>query len=163
MINEKFYKDKVDWHEISFSQQQELSENFIREFEDKVDWFFISCSQKLSENFIREFRDKVDWWGISRYQIISKNFIKEFRYDFWRIRWLKTFISRVLSFIGFINKVYSVKIDRIKYKKRHKKNKYSDKPSLLHKWARQNIIYFKRKPLRGLGLSQFIYRWIGKV
>ncbi len=31
------------------------------------------------------------------------------------------------------------------------------------RWAMKNIIYFKRKPLKGLGLSQFIYRKIGKV
>ena len=32
----------------------------IEEFKDKVDWFNISCSQKLSLDFIREFKDKVD-------------------------------------------------------------------------------------------------------
>ena len=32
-----------------------MSEDFIREFKDKVNWSYISYSQKLSEDFIREF------------------------------------------------------------------------------------------------------------
>ena len=30
--------------------------------EDKVNWKGISCYQTLSEDFIREFKDKVDWY-----------------------------------------------------------------------------------------------------
>ena len=41
--------------------QKPLSEDFIREFKNKVDWNWISVKQKLSENFIREFKDKVSW------------------------------------------------------------------------------------------------------
>ncbi len=46
---------------------QKLSENFIREFKDKVNWYNISYSQKLSENFIREFKDNVNWNSISQF------------------------------------------------------------------------------------------------
>ena len=60
---------------ISCSNQ----ENFIREFQDKVDWIEISYNQKLSENFIREFQDKVDWYIIYQCQKLSNNFIKEFK------------------------------------------------------------------------------------
>jgi len=41
-------------------------------------WPYISSNQKLSEHFIREFQDKVNWWGISYYQKLSKDFINEF-------------------------------------------------------------------------------------
>ena len=44
---------------------QELSENFIHEFKNKVNWFNISVYQKLSENFILEFDNKVNWHYIS--------------------------------------------------------------------------------------------------
>ena len=71
------FQDKVDWDEISCNQ--ELSEDFIREFQDKVDWIEISYNQKLSENFIREFQDKVDWYIIYQCQKLSNNFIKEFK------------------------------------------------------------------------------------
>jgi len=71
------FEDKVDWEWIS--QYQKLSEEFIREFEDKVYWSWISEYQKLSEEFIREFKDEVDWYRVSVYQKLSKEFIREFK------------------------------------------------------------------------------------
>ena len=71
------FQDKVYWPCICVFQ--ELSENFIHEFQDKVDWRYISENQKLSENFIHEFQDKVDWHYISAYQKLSENFIHEFQ------------------------------------------------------------------------------------
>ena len=65
------------WKEISMSQK--LSEDFIREFQDKVNWDRISRCQKLSEDFIREFQDKVKWGWISMYQNLSEDFIREFQ------------------------------------------------------------------------------------
>ena len=79
-LSEEFireFQDKIDWYNISIYQK--LSENFIREFQDKVDWFYISKYQKLSEEFIREFQDKIDWYNIFKYQKLSENFIREFQ------------------------------------------------------------------------------------
>ena len=58
-----------------------LPEDFIREFQDRVDWRYISEYQKLSEDFIREFKDRVYWRYISKYQVCSKKFLKEFGYE----------------------------------------------------------------------------------
>ena len=58
----------------------QLTEEYIREFQDKVDWKSISWRQKLSEEFIREFQDKVYWKYISCDQKLSEEFIKEFYY-----------------------------------------------------------------------------------
>ena len=71
------FKDKVDWYYISVYQN--LSEDFIREFQDKVNWNAISEYQRLSEAFIREFQDKVNWSSISARQKISEDFIREFQ------------------------------------------------------------------------------------
>ena len=49
---------------------------------DNVNWGYISIYQKLSENFIREFENKVVWHRISEYQTLSENFIREFKYKF---------------------------------------------------------------------------------
>jgi hypothetical protein len=38
---------------------QKLSEEFIKEFKNEVDWDFISKYQKLSEEFIKEFKNEV--------------------------------------------------------------------------------------------------------
>ena len=71
------FKDRVHWDYIF--RYQKLSENFIREFKDRVSWYFICIHQKLSEDFIREFKDKVDWGYIAIYQKLSENFIREFK------------------------------------------------------------------------------------
>jgi hypothetical protein len=63
MLYNKDNINDIDWLDVSVNQ--ELSENFMREFQDKVDWGIISAQQNLSEDFIREFQDKVDWDNIS--------------------------------------------------------------------------------------------------
>ena len=70
------FKDKVTWCNIS--EYQSLSEDFIREFKDRVSWTCISGYHRLSEDFIREFKDRVDWACISAYQHLSEDFIREF-------------------------------------------------------------------------------------
>lgn len=66
------------WQNI-ISEDPNLSEDFIREFHDRMWWWKICWHSKLSENFIREFRDKVDWAYISRYQRFTSNFYSEFK------------------------------------------------------------------------------------
>ena len=44
---------------ITEVMHKKLSEEFIKEFQDKVDWHKISEYQKLSEEFIKEFKDKI--------------------------------------------------------------------------------------------------------
>ena len=73
----KQFQDKVDWNYISMYQK--LSEQFIEQFKEKVDWIYISKHQKLSEQFIEQFQDKVDWIYISMYQKLSEQFIEQFQ------------------------------------------------------------------------------------
>lgn len=70
------FKDKVNWNYIGFYQK--LSEEFIKRNIDKLDLCVISAYQKLSEPFIKEFADKVSWKNISYCQKLSKDFIREF-------------------------------------------------------------------------------------
>ena len=58
---------------------KKLAEKFIREFKDRVDWYWVSGYQTLSEEFIREMKDYVDWSGVSLCQRLSENFIREFK------------------------------------------------------------------------------------
>ena len=78
MYTEEYIRNnpnKVNWDYISISQK--LSENFIKEFEDKINWYVISYNQILPEDFIREFQNKLDWRAVSRNQKLSESFIKE--------------------------------------------------------------------------------------
>lgn len=71
------FQDELNWSAICIHQK--LSEYFIREFQDKVDWFWICRHQKLSEDFIRDFQDKVNWIQVSICQNLSEEFIREFQ------------------------------------------------------------------------------------
>ena len=85
---EKYYDPAFDWNDYTFYLDNNLSEDFIREFQDKVDWLYISKFQTLSEDFIREFKDKVWWRNIFVEQKLSEDFILEFKdeayaYNYW--------------------------------------------------------------------------------
>ena len=75
LILRRYSRD--EWKKIS--EHQKLSEDFIREFKDKVKWVLISWYQTLSGDFIREFKDNVNWYNISWYQTLSDEFIREFK------------------------------------------------------------------------------------
>ena len=66
-----------DWVAISYDVAI-LNKNFIREFQNYINWGVISWHKTLSEEFIREFQDKVNWYYISCYQRLSKEFVIEF-------------------------------------------------------------------------------------
>ena len=72
------HADKVNWDYISIYQN--LSENFIEKHQDKVNWLYITIHQKLSENFIEKHQDKVNWFGITMLQNLSEDFIER-NYD----------------------------------------------------------------------------------
>ena len=56
---------------------QKLSESFIEN--NKKNWKLISRYQELSEEFIDKYSDRVYWDLISQYQQLSKEFIKKYR------------------------------------------------------------------------------------
>ena len=99
------FQDKIYWHYIS--EYQKLSENFIREFQDKVNWTYISERQNLSEEFIREFQGKVDWNCISCYQKLSENFIREFQN---KVNW--NYISKYQKLSPEFIKEFDLNIDK---------------------------------------------------
>ena len=98
----KTSQKEINWIKVS-KNPKKLSEDFIREFQDKVDWGKISCNQILSEDFIREFKDKVDWWWISHYQTLSEDFIREFKNQ---VNWRLIYEYQILS-ENFIREFYS--------------------------------------------------------
>ncbi len=64
---------------VLYIRYQKLSENFIREFQDKVNWYNISIIKNYQKISSIEFKDKVNWNDISKYQKLSENFIREFQ------------------------------------------------------------------------------------
>jgi len=90
------FQDKLDWSNISYYQK--LSESIIREFKDKVNWFYITFYQILSESFIIEFKDKVNWQNISQNQKLSEELIREFK-DQVNWYWISSFQKLSEEFI----------------------------------------------------------------
>jgi len=78
IANQQVAKANYDKLNTSLYFQYILSEDFIREFEDRISWSWVSIEQNLSEDFIREFQHKVNWHNISFAQKLSKEFIIEF-------------------------------------------------------------------------------------
>lgn len=54
---------------------QNLSENFIREFQDKVDWVEISQNQRFGKEFATQFQNKLEWSYVISRQIFDFDFL----------------------------------------------------------------------------------------
>jgi len=73
---------------------------------DRTDWDHIIIVLKPTELFIREFRNKLNWYYVSKYQILSEAFIDEFNeHIYWEILYYKGIYSN-----NFIDK-YSTKLN----------------------------------------------------
>ena len=55
---------------------------FIQINNKVVNWVDVYYNYKLSENFIIEFKNKIDWWCILNYQKLSEKFKEEFKNKF---------------------------------------------------------------------------------
>jgi len=95
-INEISPKTLVEWYNVTLSNletiqnkldsandlvclqisQMALSDDFIRDFQDKLNWSWITANHPLKENFIEEFKDFVDWDAVSQHQNLSEEFIR---------------------------------------------------------------------------------------
>lgn len=79
-VSESFIREYQDYitNWEKFWTYFKASEQFIKECPHKC-WYEISKYQKLSERFIHEYRDQVDWDRISEFQKLSKEFCYEHR------------------------------------------------------------------------------------
>lgn len=77
------YIDNFGW--IALSMEQELSQNFIRNFRKKVDWTAFDYNKPIfTLSFIREMEEYVCWNAIFEFKKdIDKDFEKEFYNKIW--------------------------------------------------------------------------------
>lgn len=69
-------KRSIPWNQIC--QEEQLSEQFIKENLDQVNWKLISRFQTLSEGFIRKYRGRLFWNDIIQAQKLSETFIETY-------------------------------------------------------------------------------------
>jgi hypothetical protein len=68
-----------DWlHGIS-EQNHLLTEDFVREFQDQLNWLTITSCAKLSEAFIVEFAQKISGRWVAVCQNVSEDFIRQYQ------------------------------------------------------------------------------------
>lgn len=67
-----------DWI-FQISQYVKLSENFMRNYKNDLDWNRLSAHQIMSESFIIEFEHLINWDIISNKQTLSTNFISIYK------------------------------------------------------------------------------------
>ena len=80
----------IDWNKIS---NEKLSEDFVREFQDKVSWRNIFLTGEFTDEFIDEFSDKVPWSYISQKRSPSIKLYSKYRS---RVNWASIY-NHVLS------------------------------------------------------------------
>ncbi len=79
-----------------------LSEDFIREFQDKLDWRKIFLYQIPSEDFVEEFKDKLDWEDLiisDKYEKHSKNKRKKNTMPTWYERKIEPTVRDVVKLL----------------------------------------------------------------
>lgn len=62
--DESFIREIIECEEFNWllvSQFQKLSNDFIREFADKLEWNLIASCQKIDFNLVKEFKNKLNW------------------------------------------------------------------------------------------------------
>ena len=74
----------------------EMTEEFIDQNKDLVNWNYISANQTLSEPFIEKYADRVNWNYISDHQTLSEPFIEKYA-D--RVNWELIFLYKNIFFI----------------------------------------------------------------
>ena len=75
----KHYKKIIlNYNWLNDVYKYKLTEKFIEDFQDKLDWYYISFSQKLSCDFMRKFKNKIYWPFISKTQQFDRDFINDF-------------------------------------------------------------------------------------
>ena len=85
----------------------------IEDFLNRVNWVLLSTNYKVSENFIREFHDRVSWWEIFAYQKLSLSFREEFAYKKYPIKLI--FPTSEVKVIDMYERLNKVSLDKPYY------------------------------------------------
>lgn len=72
------FADNINWRVLSGSENLVLSDEFLEEFSDKIVWPWISSYKRLELRDLRRWKNKLYWEGICRNQKLSEEAIREF-------------------------------------------------------------------------------------
>lgn len=75
----RIYQHRVVW--ASVLRKSQYPESFLREMVPNFHdcWFIVCKYQRLSEAFIHDYADRVDWEYVQKYQHVSREFLQRHR------------------------------------------------------------------------------------
>lgn len=96
-VSERFIIKHVgdrQWYWDIISMNQPLTEGFIEDHADKINWGRLGVKYELTEKFLKRHMDKLNWNIISKYQALSNGFIEQYsdKIDPVRLKYNKSFI-----------------------------------------------------------------------
>jgi hypothetical protein len=120
-----------------------LSIRFIEKYKNKLDWFYISRSQKLNKNFIIKYHENLYWSEIGASQILDNELINMFHY---KLNWMDISYCQKLSeniIIKYKNNVNWFGISKCQKLSEEFIDKYSTRLSLFNVFYNSNNIFSK--------------------
>ena len=61
------------------SKNDTLSAEFLMEFKEDLDWYYLSRTHKFSEEFLEEHKDDIEWYYLSHEYELSEEFIEKMK------------------------------------------------------------------------------------
>lgn len=129
----KYWEYFTDFDKSLVSRKQELTEDFMTEHRDELNWRSLCRYQKMSEVFMRTHEDYLDFEMVWNYQTLSQEFKSEYiqKANDWIMRYGKFVTSNVRlgKVIGMVpdttpkESIHSTEIVQPKKEKPKKKNK----------------------------------------
>lgn len=115
------FQEKLNWDLLS--QLHTLSRSFIKKYMNILNWKCVSMNKSLTDELIYIYKDKLDWRTISRYQNLSENLIDKYNH---LLNWENISMFQNLStqsIIKYKNNLNILKL--LEYNKYFYKNKES--------------------------------------
>lgn len=108
---------------LAVAVDQSLSEQFMIDYQDRLDWMNVSISQNLSESFMRKMKHRVLWNYAAENQYMSPDFIIEFCDDINYYCLVKSRHKKMKVLPDTLLYELSIRIDKFVFKETFIKNK----------------------------------------
>jgi hypothetical protein len=166
-FSDQFLRSLVKEKTIVFSWKalchgQDLTEDFIADYADKVDWKEISRSQSLNFHELKRFKDRLDWGEVSKSQILSAKELSYFSdvIDVNSVLW-NDFAEVTYKFVdGNSDRIISHGWDGLSHGKSMMTDgavlRYGDKPGFDVRYVSEHVRLSEKTILRFISSVDFI-------
>ena len=75
---EKYYAPEFDWGDWQFYLKYYLTDEFIEEFKDKLNWLHLLTYQRVNEALLEKYIQYIDWTAATAHQQLSEKFMDKY-------------------------------------------------------------------------------------